>query len=96
MTIWVVIGVYALFMLGIGVWYSRKVRTWPALPWEAAAPGVDFRPLLRHGLFLRVMFIGYSGGSGWSYGLWERAVGVGNAVFGTLLAWLVLANRTRT
>ena len=23
-TIWVVIGVYALFMLGIGVWYSRK------------------------------------------------------------------------
>ena len=23
-TIWIVIGVYALFMLGIGVWYSRK------------------------------------------------------------------------
>lgn len=23
-TIWVVIGVYALFMLGVGVWYSRK------------------------------------------------------------------------
>ena len=45
--------------------------------------------------FSAVMFIGYSGGSGWSYGLWSVLVGVGNAVFGTLLAWLVLANRTR-
>ena len=41
------------------------------------------------------MFVGYSGGSGWEYGLWSVLVGVGNAVFGTLLAWLVLADRTR-
>ncbi|MBQ2668567.1 MAG: sodium:solute symporter family protein, partial [Clostridia bacterium] len=42
-----------------------------------------------------VMFIGYSGGSGWSFGLWSVLVGVGNAIFGTLLAWLVLAEKTR-
>ncbi len=41
------------------------------------------------------MFIGYSGGSGWSYGLWSVLVGIGNALFGSLLAWLVLADRTR-
>ena len=41
------------------------------------------------------MFVGYSGGSGWSFGLWSILVGVGNAVFGSLLAWLVLAKRTR-
>ena len=41
------------------------------------------------------MFIGYSGGSGWNYGLWSILPGIGNAVFGSLLAWLVLAKRTR-
>ena len=30
------------------------------------------------------MFIGYSGSSGWSYGLWSGLVGLGNAVFGSL------------
>lgn len=56
---------------------------------------MDFRPLLRHSLLLRRDVHWLLGGSGWSYGLWSVLVGVGNAVFGTLLAWLVLANRTR-
>ena len=30
-----------------------------------------------------------------SYGLWSVLVGIGNALFGSLLAWLVLADRTR-
>ncbi|MDD4422767.1 MAG: sodium:solute symporter family protein, partial [Eubacteriales bacterium] len=45
--------------------------------------------------FSAVMFIGYAGGTGWNYGLWGIAAGIGNAVFGSLLAWLVLAKRTR-
>ena len=45
--------------------------------------------------FSAVMFIGYSGGSGWNYGLWSIFAGIGNAVIGSLLAWLVLARRTR-
>ena len=45
--------------------------------------------------FSAVMFIGYSGGSGWSFGLWSVLVGVGNALIGSLLAWVVLARRTR-
>ena len=95
-TIWVVIGVYALFMLGIGVWYSRKGTDMAGFTVGGRSAGA-WISALSYGTayFSAVMFIGYSGGSGWSYGLWSVLVGVGNAVFGTLLAWLVLANRTR-
>ena len=95
-TIWIVIGVYALFMLGIGVWYSRKGTDMAGFTVGGRNAGA-WISALSYGTayFSAVMFIGYSGGSGWSYGLWSVLVGVGNAVFGTLLAWLVLANRTR-
>ncbi|NLC79525.1 MAG: sodium:solute symporter family protein, partial [Ruminococcaceae bacterium] len=45
--------------------------------------------------FSAVMFIGYAGGTGWKYGIWGVLVGIGNAVIGSLLAWRVLASRTR-
>lgn len=45
--------------------------------------------------FSAVMFIGYAGTTGWNYGLWGILPGIGNAIFGALFAWLVLANRTR-
>lgn len=95
-TIWVVIGVYALFMLGIGVWYSRRGSDMAGFTVGGRSAGA-WISALSYGTayFSAVMFIGYSGGSGWSYGLWSGLVGVGNAIFGTLLAWLVLANRTR-
>lgn len=45
--------------------------------------------------FSAVMFVGYAGKTGLSFGLWGVLAGLGNAVFGSLLAWLVLARRTR-
>ena len=41
------------------------------------------------------MFVGYAGGTGKSYGLWGILAGMGNAVWGSWLAWKVLARRTR-
>ena len=95
-TIWVVIGVYAILMLGIGVWYSRKGADMSGFTVGGRNAGA-WISALSYGTayFSAVMFIGYSGGSGWNYGLWSTLVGLGNAIFGTLLAWLVLANRTR-
>lgn len=46
--------------------------------------------------FSAVMFIGYAGGTGWRYGIWGVLVGIGNAVIGSLIAWRVLASRTRS
>jgi SSS family solute:Na+ symporter/sodium/proline symporter len=45
--------------------------------------------------FSAVIFIGYAGMFGWMIGLGSLWIGVGNAVFGCLLAWLVLAKPTR-
>ena len=96
LTIWVVIGIYAIFMLAVGIIYSRKGTDMASFTVGGRSAGA-WISALSYGTayFSAVMFIGYSGGSGWSYGLWSVLVGVGNAVFGSLLAWLVLANRTR-
>jgi len=95
-TIWLVIGVYAVFMLAVGILYSRKGTDMAGFTVGGRSAGA-WISALSYGTayFSAVMFIGYSGGSGWSYGLWSVLVGLGNAVFGSLLAWLVLADRTR-
>ena len=45
--------------------------------------------------FSAVIFIGYAGKFGWGYGLASVWIGIGNALFGGLLAWLILAKRTK-
>ncbi len=45
--------------------------------------------------FSSVVFVGYAGQFGWKYGLASTWIGIGNAVIGSLLAWLVLGRRTR-
>ena len=96
MTIWIVIGIYGVFMLVVGILNSNKGSGMASFTVGGRNAGA-WISALSYGTayFSAVMFIGYSGGSGWSYGLWSVLVGLGNAVFGSLLAWLVLANRTR-
>jgi len=45
--------------------------------------------------FSAVVFVGYAGQFGWKYGLSATWIGIGNAILGSLLAWLVLGRRTR-
>lgn len=45
--------------------------------------------------FSAVIFIGYAGQFGRSFGLASVWIGIGNAILGTLVAWLVLAKRTK-
>jgi len=45
--------------------------------------------------FSAVIFIGYAGKVGWSFGLASLWIVAGNTLVGSLLAWLVLARRTR-
>ena len=42
-----------------------------------------------------VVFVGYAGQHGWNIGLGAIWIGVGNAVLGCLLSWLLFANKTR-
>lgn len=45
--------------------------------------------------FSAVIFVGYAGSVGYANGISGVIVGVGNAIIGSLLAWMVLAKRTR-
>ena len=45
--------------------------------------------------FSAVVFVGYAGQFGWKYGIASTWIGIGNAVLGSLLAWVVLGRRTR-
>ncbi|MDR3077084.1 MAG: sodium:solute symporter [Synergistaceae bacterium] len=45
--------------------------------------------------FSAVVFVGYAGQFGWLFGISAIWIGLGNAFIGSLLAWVVLARRTR-
>src|SRR5574344_1784418 len=45
--------------------------------------------------FSAVIFSGYAGQFGWKFGLASTWIGIGNALIGSLLAWVVLGRRTR-
>ena len=88
--------IFLAVMVGVGL-YSRKqassvdgfVLGGRAVgPWLTAfAYGTSY--------FSAVVFVGYAGQFGWKYGLSSTWIGVGNAVIGSLLAWLLLGRRTK-
>ena len=45
--------------------------------------------------FSAVIFVGYAGQFGWKFGIASTWVGIGNALLGSLMAWVVLGRRTR-
>ena len=45
--------------------------------------------------FSAVVFVGYAGQHGWNIGVGAMWIGIGNAVLGCLLSWLLFANKTR-
>ncbi len=62
---------------------SRSVGPWLS----AFAYGTSY--------FSAVIFVGYAGQFGWKFGVASTWIGIGNAVIGSLLAWLILGRRTR-
>ena len=88
--------VFFAIMLGVG-FYSRKhtkdvngfvLGGRSVGPWLTAfAYGTSY--------FSAVIFIGYAGQFGWKYGIASTWIGIGNALLGSLVAWVVLGRRTR-
>lgn len=83
-------------MIGVGI-YSRKHATnvndfvlggRSVGPWLTAfAYGTSY--------FSAVVFVGYAGQFGYKYGISATWIGIGNAVIGSLIAWILLGRRTR-
>ena len=83
-------------MIGIGVITRKKANSVEGFvlggrsagPWLTAfGYGTSY--------FSAVVFIGYAGQFGWKYGVASTWIGIGNAVIGSLLAWIILGRRTR-
>ncbi len=94
--IWVTIGIYIALMAIIGITQGKKAKSIADLTVGGRNAGA-WLSALSYGTayFSAVMFVGYAGGTGKGYGLWGILAGIGNAVFGSWLAWKVLARRTR-
>ncbi len=94
--IWITIAVYILALVIIGVVTGRKSKSIADFTVGGRNAGA-WLSALSYGTayFSAVMFVGYAGKTGLSFGLWGVLAGIGNAVFGSLLAWALLARRTR-
>ena len=92
----VALAVYAIAMALIGCFSFGKSKTLDGFliggrkigGWVSAfAYGTTY--------FSAVVFVGYAGQHGWNIGVGAIWIGIGNAVLGCLLSWLLFANRTR-
>lgn len=92
----IMIVVFAAAMVFVGIYTRRKARDVNGFvlggrnvgPWLTAFTyGTSY--------FSAVIFIGYAGQFGYLFGVASTWIGIGNAVLGSLLAWVVLGRRTR-
>lgn len=80
----------------IGIWCRKKAANVGDFvlggravgPWLSAfAYGTSY--------FSAVVFVGYAGQFGWNFGISATWIGIGNAIIGSLIPWLLLGKRTR-
>ncbi len=92
----VMVALFFGVMLGIGFYCRRHATDVNGFvlggrsvgPWLTAfAYGTSY--------FSAVIFVGYAGQFGWKYGVASTWIGLGNAMVGSMLAWVILGRRTR-
>lgn len=93
---WVTIAAYVVLLVIVGVVTGRKSKSIADLTVGGRNAGA-WLSAMSYGAayFSAVMFVGYAGSTGYSFGLWGILAGLGNAIFGSYFAWKVLARRTR-
>ena len=94
---YLIMAIFALAMIGIAI-YSRNRSKSVNDFLLAGKKGLNgWMSAFSYGTtyFSAVIFIGYAGQFGKLFGLSSVWIGVGNAIFGALVAWLVLAKRTK-
>ena len=88
--------IFLCVTVAVGIYSRRQAKTVDGFvlggrsvgPWLTAfAYGTSY--------FSAVGFVGYAGQFGWKYGMSASWIGIGNAVIGSLLAWIILGRRTK-
>lgn len=92
----IVLIVYILAMVAVAIYTRKKSRTLNDFLLGGKGMG-GIMTAFAYGTtyFSAVIFIGYAGKNGYNFGLGSLWIGVGNAIIGALIAWLVLGKRTR-
>jgi SSS family solute:Na+ symporter/sodium/proline symporter len=92
----IALGLFAMLMVCIGVFSYRRTQTLDGFllggrnigAWMSAfSYGTSY--------FSAVVFVGYAGKHGWDIGIGSVWIGIGNALLGCLLSWLLFAKKTR-
>ncbi|MDY6367439.1 MAG: sodium:solute symporter family protein [Clostridia bacterium] len=94
---YLILGLYVAAMVFIAV-YTRKKANSVDNFLLAGKKGLNgWMSAFSYGTtyFSAVIFIGYAGSFGWKFGLGAIWIGVGNAIIGGLLAWMIMAKRTK-
>ena len=88
--------IFFAITIGIGIYSRRQANSVDGFVLGGRSVG-GWLTAFAYGTnyFSAVVFVGYAGQFGWKYGLSSSWIGVGNAIIGSLLAWMVLGRRTR-
>ena len=88
--------IFLIVMIGVGLYSRKQARSVDGFVLGGRNVG-GWLTAFAYGTsyFSAVVFVGYAGQFGWKYGMSASWIGIGNALIGSLLAWLVLGKRTR-
>ncbi len=93
----IILILYALMMVGVAIYTKNRSGSVNDFLLAGKKGLNGWMTAFAYGTtyFSAVIFIGYAGQFGRAYGLASVWIGVANAIIGTLIAWLVLAKRTK-
>lgn len=88
--------IYIAVLVGIAVFSRKKSKTINEFMFANKGVG-GWLSAFAYGAtyFSAVVFVGYAGKFGWNFGMAAVWIGIGNMLIGTLVAWKLLARRTK-
>ncbi len=96
MVLWLILIAYFAVMVGIGIYCRSKTKNVSDFVLGGRGLGAWFTAFaFGTSYFSAVVFIGYAGQFGYNYGVSATWIGIGNALVGSLLCFLIMGNRTR-
>ena len=92
-----ILAVYAMLMVGVAIYTKNRSSSVNDFLMAGKKGLNGWMTAFSYGTtyFSAVIFIGYAGQFGRSFGLASVWIGISNAILGTAIAWLVLAKRTK-
>ena len=91
-----ILAVYLAIMVGIGLYCRKRASSVAEFVLGGRNIGGWFTAFAYGtSYFSAVVFIGYAGQFGWSYGVSAAWIGIGNALIGSMLPWIIMGRRTR-